>query len=99
VPKPAGAVGETRRETAPFLSSSLHDGSVWLPLACVMVFAGVVIGLYTRGGSEISSHPYVKGGNGGGVRTDLPSEATGREELEPRLWPRRAGLRAGRQRR
>jgi hypothetical protein len=84
---------------APFLSSSLHDGSVWLILACVMVFAGVVIGLYARGGSEINSHPYAKGGNGGGVGTDLPSEMTGREELEARLWGRRAGRRARRQRR
>jgi hypothetical protein len=84
---------------ASLVSSSLHDGSVWLILACVIVFAGVVIGLYTRGGSEINSHPYAKGGNGGGVGTDLPSEMTGREELEARLWGRRAGRRARRQRR
>ena len=64
-----------------------------------MVFAGVVIGLYTRSGSEISSHPYVKGGNGGELGTDLPSEGTGREELEARLWPRGAGRRASRHRR
>ena len=92
-------MGDTRREMASFLSSAIHDGSPWLIVACVMVFAGVVIGLYTRSGSEISSHPYVKGGNGGELGTDLPSEGTGREELEARLWPRGAGRRASRHRR
>jgi hypothetical protein len=62
-----------------------------------IVLAGVVVGLYTRRGSEVSSHPYVKGGIGGHLGADLPSEATGREELEARLWPRRPGRCAGRQ--
>jgi hypothetical protein len=74
-------------------------GRGWLILACVVVFAGVVIGLYTRGGSEISSLPDAQDGNGGALGTDLPSGMTGREALEARLWGRRAGRRARRQRR
>jgi hypothetical protein len=82
---------------ASFLTTALHNGSLWLVLACLMVFLGVVLGLYTRGGSEIAPHPYAKGGDGGDdLGTDMPSEATGREEIEPHLWPRRAGRRPGR---
>ena len=81
---------------ASFLTTAIHDGSPWLILACVMVFAGVVIGLYTRSGSELSSHPYTKGGELG---ADPPPETTGREELEPLLSPRRAGRRARRKQR
>jgi hypothetical protein len=83
---------------ADFLTHALHDGSVWLVVACMAVLVGVVIGLYTRSGSEISSHPYAKGRDGGDLGTDMPSEATGREQLEPVLWPRRAGHRARRRR-
>jgi hypothetical protein len=83
---------------ANFLAHALHDGTLWLAVACMAVLAGVVVGLYTRSGSEISSHPYAKGGDGGRLGTDMPSEATGREEVEPLLWPRRAGHRARRRR-
>jgi hypothetical protein len=76
---------------AEFLTTALHDGSVWLIVACLAVFAGVVVGLYTRSGSEISAHPYAKVGDGSAVGTDMPSEETGREEIEPVLWPRRSG--------
>lgn len=79
-----------------FLTTAWHDGSVWLILACLAVFVGVVVGLYTRSGSEISAHPYAKGGDGGDLGTDMPAEMTGREEIEPRLWPRRAGRRSRR---
>jgi hypothetical protein len=82
------------RSMAAFLDTALHDGSPWVVLACLVVFVGVVVGLYTRSGSGISSHPYEKAGDGGDLGTDMPSEATGREELETILWPRRAGRRA-----
>jgi hypothetical protein len=75
------------------LNNALHDGTPWLALACLVIFAGVVIGFYTRTGSGINAHPYKRGGNGGDLGTDMPAEATGREELEPILWPRRAGHR------
>ena len=83
---------------AVFLSSALNNGSLWAILACLVVFAGVVLGMYTRSGSEISSHPYAKGGDGGELGTDPPSGASGREELEPLLSPLRAGRRARRHR-
>jgi hypothetical protein len=88
-------MSDTRRMAA-FLDTALHDGSPWLVVACFVVFAGVVAGLYTRDGSGISSHPYGQAGDGGDLGTDMPSEATGREELETILWPRRAGRRARR---
>ena len=78
---------------AGFLNTTWHDGSLWLIVACLTVFAGVVVGLYTRSGSEISAHPYTKVGDGSALGTDMPSEATGREEIEPVLWPRRSGRR------
>ena len=83
---------------AGFLNTTWHDGSVWLIVACLTVFAGVVVGLYTRSGSEISTHPYAKVGDGSAPGTDMPSEATGREEIEPVLWPRRSGRRTRRRR-
>jgi hypothetical protein len=81
---------------AGFLTTALHDGTPWVILACLVLLAGVVAGLYTRGGSEMDSHPYAKTGDGGETATDMPSEATGREELESVLWPRRAGRRGRR---
>jgi hypothetical protein len=63
---------------ASFLTTALHNGSIWLLVACLMVFVGVVLGLYTRSG------------------TGMPADTTGREEIEPLLWPRRAGRRPGR---
>jgi hypothetical protein len=74
-----------------FLTTALHDGSMWLIVACLAVLVGVVVGLYTRTGSEISDHPYAKVGDGSAVGTDMPSEETGREEIEPVLWPQRSG--------
>ena len=76
---------------AEFLTNAWHDGSVWLIVACLAVLVGVVVGLYTRSGSEISDHPYAKVGDGSAVGTDMPSEATGREEIEAVLSPRRSG--------
>jgi hypothetical protein len=90
VPGSGLRVSNTRR-MGEFLTTALHDGSVWLIVACVTVLVGVVVGLYTRSGSEISAHPYAKVGDGSAVGTDMPSEATGREEIEPVLWPRRSG--------
>jgi hypothetical protein len=81
---------------AAFLDTALHDGTPWVVLACLVVFAGVVVGLYTRNGSGINSHPYEHAGDGGDLGTDMPPETTGREELETILWPRRAGRRARR---
>jgi len=78
-----------------FVTHALHNGSVWLIVACLAVLVGVVLGLYTRSGSEIASHPYAKGGDGGDLGTDMPPEATGREEMEPLLWRRRGGRRRG----
>jgi hypothetical protein len=77
-----------------YLTHVLHDGSAWLMLACLMVFVGVVIGLFTEAGSGIASHPFTRPGLGGGMG-DLPPEATGRAEIESMLWghprpPRRA---------
>ena len=81
-----------------FFTTALHDGSLWLVFVCLVLFAGVVIGFYTRAGSGVDSHPYAKGGDGSELGTDMPPE-TGREELEPILWPRRAGRRKRRARR
>ena len=86
------------RGMAAFLDTALHDGSPWFMLACLVVFVGVVVGLYTRTGSGIGSHPYEKAGDGGDLGTDMPAEATGREELETILWPRRSGRRVRRDR-
>jgi hypothetical protein len=91
-------MGDTRMVAA-FVGTALHNGSLWLVFACLAVFAGVVLGLYTRSGSEISVHPYAKGVDGRELGTDMPSEATGREEIEPVLWSRRAGRRIRRRRR
>ena len=75
-----------------FLASALHDGSGWVMLACLVLFAGAV-GLYTRRGSGLDAHPYAKGGDGGDLGTDMPAEATGREEMDAVLRPRSAGRR------
>ena len=79
---------------AAFLHTALHDGSLWLVLVCLLVFVGVAVGLYTRSGSGIGSHPYHRAGDGGDLGTDMPAEATGREELDAILEPRRAGRRS-----
>jgi hypothetical protein len=83
---------------AAFLTTAMHDGTPWVILAFVIIFAGVAFGLFTRTGSEIDYHPYAKGGNGGDLGTDLPAEETGRDDLEPILWPKRAGRRKRRTR-
>jgi hypothetical protein len=90
VPGPGLRLSDTRN-LAEFLTTAVHNGSVWLIVACLTVLVGVVVGLYTRSGSEISAHPYAKVGDGSAVGTDMPSEATGREEIEPVLWPQRSG--------
>jgi hypothetical protein len=74
---------------ASLLDTALHDGSGWFILVCLIMLVGVAAGLYTRRGSGISSHPYEQ-------PTDMPPEATGREELETILSPRRSGRRARR---
>ena len=61
-----------------FLHNALHDGSLWLLLACFVIFAGTVIGLFTDKGSGISHHPYSKPEFGGQLASDLPAEAIGR---------------------
>ncbi|MEY2532206.1 MAG: hypothetical protein QOF29_116 [bacterium] len=71
----------------------LHNGSLWLILACFGVFVGVVAGLFTRLGSEITAHPYSKPDGSGELGSDMPPESIGREEIEPLLEPRRAGRR------
>jgi hypothetical protein len=58
----------------------------------------VVAGLYTRSGSEIDAHPYARAADGDRVGTDMPVQASGREELEALLEPRRAGRRFRRER-
>ena len=72
-----------------YLAHALHDGSLWIVGACLVVLAGVVVGLFTRAGSEITSHPYTRPGSGGPLAADLPAEETGRAELEPVLRRRR----------
>jgi hypothetical protein len=83
---------------ATFLTTALHDGTPWIILVCLLGFAGVVVGVYTRSGSGINAHPYTDAKDGGEMGSDLPEESMGREELEPLLWPRRAGRRARRHR-
>jgi len=70
------------------LHHALHDGSLWLVIVCLATLAGVVIGSYTDRGSGIARHPYTKPDLGGELAADLPAEAIGRAELEPRLWRR-----------
>jgi hypothetical protein len=72
-----------------FLTTALHDGSPWLLLACLVMFIGVGVALYTRTGSGINAHPYAKVGDGSELGTDMPAEATGREEMERILRPNR----------
>ena len=74
-----------------------HNGSLWLLLACLIVFAGVVVGVMTNSGSGISSHPYNSPYDGGELASDLPPESIGRAEIEPllRRRQRRAAPSAG----
>ncbi len=44
-----------------YIHNALHDGSLWLLLACLVIFAGTVIGLFTEQGLGISHHPYSRG--------------------------------------
>jgi hypothetical protein len=69
------------------------NGSFWLLLASLVVLAAVVATLWTRGGAAIGSHPYSKPNGSGELGSDMPPESIGRDELEPLLWPRRAGRR------
>jgi hypothetical protein len=71
------------------LTEILHDGSLWFLLVCLLLIAGVVIGLFTRSGSGIDSHPYGKTSGADELASDLPSESIGRVELEPLLWRKR----------
>jgi hypothetical protein len=73
-----------------YLHVALHDGSLLFVLACLVLLAGVVVGLFTKAGSGISHHPYTRPDLGGQLAADLPPESIGRAELEPRLWRRRA---------
>ena len=77
-----------------YLTHALHDGSLWLLLACFTMLAGVIVGLFTRAGSGIDSHPYTKADLGGALASDLPPESIGRPELEPTLWGHRRPPRA-----
>jgi hypothetical protein len=65
---------------------TLTDGSPWLLLVCLLMFIGVVIGLYTEQGSGIAHHPYTSPHDGGELGSDLPPESLGRAALEPTLW-------------
>ena len=89
-------MGVERRTGAPsfwtmgsYLQSAWHDGSLWVVGSCIVLFVGVVVGLYARSGMAINSHPYEKPADGGELAADLPAEATGREEFETMLLPRR----------
>jgi hypothetical protein len=72
-----------------YLSTALHNGSLWVIVACVAMFVGGGVFLYSRAGSGINAHPYAKGGDGRAPGTDMPAEATGREEMQQVLRPRR----------
>jgi hypothetical protein len=72
-----------------YVAAALH-GSSWLLIAGVVVLAAVVA-LWTRGGAAIESHLYSKPNGSGELGSDMPRESIGRDELEPLLWPRRAG--------
>jgi hypothetical protein len=74
-----------------FFTIALHDGTLWVLLACVVVVVGVGVGLFTRTGSGINAHPYPRSGDGVGLATDMPAEATGREELAALLTHPAAG--------
>jgi hypothetical protein len=78
-----------------YLDHALHDGSPWVLLACLVIFAGVVVGLFTERGSGISYHPYTRPELGGQLASDLPPESIGRAELEPLLWGKRRARRPG----
>jgi hypothetical protein len=72
-----------------FLTITLHDGSPWVVLACLVVIAGVIAGLFTEAGSGIATHPYSNPYIGGQLASDLPPESLGRAALEPILRRRR----------
>jgi hypothetical protein len=59
-----------------YLHSALHDGSAWVVFACVALFVGVVVGLYSRSGMAIDAHPYDKPADGDEIAPDLPADAT-----------------------
>jgi hypothetical protein len=67
------------------LSNVVQNGSLWLLLACGLLFLGVVIGTFTKRGSGISSHPYTKS-DGGELASDEPPEVLGYTDVEPELW-------------
>jgi hypothetical protein len=67
------------------LSNVVQNGSLWLLLACGLLFVGVVIGTFTKRGSGISSHPYTKS-DGGELASDLPPELLGDADVEPGVW-------------
>jgi hypothetical protein len=69
------------------------DGHSWLLLACLVVLAAVVAAVWMSGNPAIGSHPYSKPTGSGELGSDMPPESIGRDELEPLLWPRRAGRR------
>jgi hypothetical protein len=68
------------------------NGSSWLVIACLVVLLAA-LAIWTRNGSAIDSHPYSKPNGSGELGSDMPPESIGREEIEPLLWPRRAGRR------
>jgi hypothetical protein len=75
------------------MKSLLDDGSLWMLVACAVVFAGVVVGVMTTAGSGIACHPYENPYDGGELASDLPPESIGRAEIEPLL--RRPHVRRG----
>ena len=75
-----------------YVTAALNANS-WLLLACLVVLAAVVAVLWAGGGTAIGPHPYSKPNGSGELGSDMPTESIGRDELEPLLWPRRAGRR------
>jgi hypothetical protein len=57
-----------------YLKSAWHDGSLWVVCSCIVLFIGVVGGLYARSGMAISFHPYDKPADGG-EELELRSDA------------------------
>jgi putative drug exporter of the RND superfamily len=70
-----------------FLDGLAVSSAIAVLLACLILLAGVVVGLFTEAGSGISHHPYTKPDLGGELAADLPPESIGRAELES--WLRR----------
>ena len=69
--------------TAGFLPLALTTGSWILVGVMAMVFAGVVLGLYTRHGTQIREHP--RGGQrlGGGGGSAEHGDMSGKDQREP----------------